>query len=308
MTKIKKLFSEIKEIIKNAIDMWQKGDKINKDYYIAIIFSLIMTIILLIPFFLVRCLKHEIDHFFVKSCIYLACLFFFASICSGMYLFYKYNKIKCLVKFKIPFFSIFIILFLLTVIISSPIIFVLRIIEFLSSFQAKTPKRFCLGIINIVAIFIIYTIFLRLLICILSKPYIECLFTSIEKYIDHKYNIFFIELVVIFAIIDFFTSIVYKKCYLPIQFKFIYGDIKKNIDKINYDKIYFSNILGKFKVSALLVIFFLIAAKILPDFYKFESQIINAITLATLVILVKDKNKEFKNKLEKDTSDTKIDN
>ena len=296
---------KIKKTIKNTIDMWQKGDKINKDYYSAIIFSFIMAIILLIPFFLVHCLEHEIDPFFVKSCIYLACLLFFISICSAMYLFYKYNKIKCFAKFKIPFFLIFIILFLLAFIISFPIIFVLMIIDFLSSFQAKTPKRFFLGIINIGVIFIIYTTFLGLSLRILSSEYI-----FIEKHINinTKYNIIFIGLVVIFAIVDFLTSIVYKKLYLPIQFKFVYEDTKKNIDKINYDKIYFSNILGKFKVSALLLIFFLMAAKMLPDLCEFESQIINAITLATLVILVKDKNKEFKNKLEKDTSDIKIDN
>ncbi|WP_455089667.1 hypothetical protein [Peptoanaerobacter stomatis] len=315
MSEIKKLFSGIQN--DEIFDVWQKGDKINKDYYIKIILLIITTIILrFLPIFFTKCLGYEIKPIIVKLLIYSYRLLYFATMSLITRIFYEYNKAKWLEKFRKIFYLFFIAFFVTTILWSIPIIIICKVILEIFSrviekdkegqiFSRVTEKNI-LALVNGSAVIItLYSSIIELISCVLKffKG------ASIFNYIEYKfltYDTLFIGFVILFTIIDFLTTFIYTKIIIPIELKLLYPNT--DVYKIKYYEEYLFNVLGRFKVIALLVIFFLMSAKMLPDFYEFESQIINAITFATLVILVKDKNKEFKNKLEKDTSDTKIDN
>lgn len=281
--------------IKMYFNLWQSEKEFDNKVKRGVIGCIIGILIFLIPVCLSR--YFIIDKHYIFFCLYVAVLLLLLSINIVIYGFIKSNKLKInnhlinnLVKYTIMFIEIFI--FVITVIASVPVILTLKFLEYLSSLNAKSIDRFLKGVFYLWILISIYystgLIILKICKLLFNNKYV----IKYLNYIDiRNIDIFFIEIVVSFNIIIFISDFIYKTFVSFVEVKMNY---KKYTE---YDKIYLiDNILGKTKFIVLTSLFFITASGI--HFRQYKESIVNAITFATLVVLIKDKSREYKNKLE----------
>ena len=290
---IKKSINDIKQLIKENYDLYQSKDKINKNMWDAVVAFCSMALIFGIPYILVNIFHHNIEKYFVNMCVYLSIIFILLSVSITIYNYYISNRLPKIKKIQVILYFILIILVTITAVFFIPIILLMLFLQYLSNENAKSISLFVIGGASVVIIIVLYVISgliaIKLYTCLILG-----ILNNIFNFKNMKLDFEFIEICIICNIIIFIADFIYRTFAIGLILKYF------NISNDKHAKNYLKNVvLAKFKYFALVTFFFITASGL--EFKKINNSLINAVTFATLVILVKDKSKEIKH--DKDKSD-----
>lgn len=283
---MKKIFKEVRDIVNKFFE--EKLDKSALLFFGPIF--LFCT-----PFFIFSCIDQK-----MFGIIFLGYFSIFSLLISIVVLLnqlYISNKNRKINKGSINFHKV---LYAISIsalgIFSIPLLIFGKIVEKIVSKNAKKASNLYNWLCIIFFEFI-------LILCILR--YIEDISDIVTQYIsnilpfstDNDFLFFFVFVFIIKEIMDFTN-------WLVIKFLKVYGThkIKNDPEKIiemEDDLLYIKFSCWKAQLS-LLIILFVVVSSIDPKVYPFQSESVNAITLFTLVILYKDKSKEWKERRKKE--------
>ena len=252
-----------------------------------------MALIFGIPYILVNIFHHNIEKYFVNMCVYLSIIFILLSVSITIYNYYISNRLPKIKKIQVILYFILIILVTITAVFFIPIILLMLFLQYLSNENAKSISLFVIGGASVVIIIVLYVISgliaIKLYTCLILG-----ILNNIFNFKNMKLDFEFIEICIICNIIIFIADFIYRTFAIRLILKYF------NISNDKHAKNYLKNVvLAKFKYFALVTFFFITASGL--EFKKINNSLINAVTFATLVILVKDKSKEIKH--DKDKSD-----